>query len=349
MGVGEDIAVQAAGQAVNGFFGWLGQKRQQRYTQRNMQMAHQQNEESADKADSRKRAFYTDYESPAAMYKQLKDAGLSPGLFYGGSGAAGSGASGGAQAAGSSAPIGAGLPNPGLGLDLSQIKLNEAQARKLNADADYLEGKNPGGEADIAVKLADAGLKNAQKSYTKAQEDYTETLTVAQKFTNDMQDEARQDLLDEYKWRVNAMVANYEKAMSEATANKETLDLLKEKLGKDIEEIQTRIVLNTTNAEVSKEDINKLRAETYSINIQAKNEKKRYEWLEKELKTRLEQTGMMKQAMIISGAIGAGANVVRGLMDVFNPVKGLSNLLKKTGSGSGGGYWGMTTTETPGN
>lgn len=327
----------AGGQVVsniaNGVFGLLTQKQQQKYTQQNMRLGQELNEQSADKADERKRKFYTDFESPEAVMKQLKEAGLSPGMFYGGSGAAGMGASGGAQASTSALP-GAAYNNPGLGLDLSQIKLNEAQARNLNADADFKEGKNAGGEADIAAKLAEAGFKEAQKAYSDAQVEYTKAMTIAQQFQNDLTDEAREDLLAEYKWRVKGMQADYEKAMSEAKQNNETLELIKEKFGAEIAEIQTQAALNATKNQVTKEEIEKIRAETYSVLIQAENEKKKEDWIKKEIEARLEGTGMMKKAIIISAAIGAGANVVKGIMDIFNPAKGLAKLLRKGEKGA---------------
>lgn len=345
-------SAQIGSAAINGGFGMAMQKRQQKYTQENMDKAHQQNEESADNADKRKRAFYTDFESPEAVMRQLKEAGLSPGLFYGGSGTAGMNASGGAQGGGMSAPIGAGYVNPGLGLDLSAIQLNEAQARKLNTEADALEGKNAGGQADIAAKLAEAGYKTAQTAYTNAQTDYTEAMTVAQKFTNDLTDEARADILDDYRWRVKSMQANYEKAMSETKQNNELLELLKQKMGAEINEIMSQATLNITKNQVAKEEINKIIAETWSTWAQCENEKHKYEWFQRELETRLKTTGMMKSAIIISGAIGAGANVVKGLVDIFNPAKGLAKMLSKspTKNTFGGaqkateqatGYWGL--------
>lgn len=340
-------AAEIGSSAVNGAFGLWAQKKQQKYTRENMKSAYEYNEQSAENADVRKRKFYTDFESPEAQMRQLKEAGLSPGMFYGGNGT--TGASGGAQGGGVGTPTGAAYTNPGLGLDLSQIKLNEAQARNLNADADYKEGKNEGGAADIAAKLAEAGLKEAQKAYTRAQEEYTEALTVAQKFTNEVTENARQDILDEYKWRVKAMQSQYEKAMSESRNNNETLDLLKQKMGAEINEIMTQAVLNATKNKVAKEEIEKVMAETWSTWIQAENAEHQWEWFEKNLKARLEQTGMMQKAMIISAGIGAGGNVIKGIMDFFLPGKGIAGLLRKgkkgtfttTNTAGEGGYYGL--------
>ena len=52
----------------------------------NEQMAltnYQYGEKAADASDRRTRELYTDLYSPAAKVKQLKEAGLSPGLMYG--------------------------------------------------------------------------------------------------------------------------------------------------------------------------------------------------------------------------------------------------------------------------
>lgn len=339
---------QIGSTAINGGLGLLMQKRQQKYTEKNMQKAYEYNERGADNSDKRKRAFYTDFESPEAIMRQLKEAGLSPGLYYGGNGSSGT-ASGGAQASGINAPMGAAYTNPGLGLDISQIKLNEAQARNLNADADFKEGKNEGGQADIAAKLAEAGYKKAQEAYSKAQEEYTEALTIAQKFTNEVTDEARQDIIDDYKWRVKAMQAQYEKAMSETRQNDETLELLKQKMGAEINEIMTQAALNATKNQVAKEEVEKIMAETWSTWIQAENAEHQWEWFEKNLKSRLEQTELMQKAMIICAAIGAGGNVIKGLMDFFLPGKGIPSLLRKGKKGTftttstigEGGYYGM--------
>lgn len=111
------------------------------------QQSHKLNEQSADAADTRTRALYSDLESPEAKIGQLKSAGLSPGLMYGGGGSIGTGqVSPGAQAA---PAMGASLVQ---GMDISgilgglasaigastnarkapsEIKVNEAQAKQI--------------------------------------------------------------------------------------------------------------------------------------------------------------------------------------------------------------------------
>ena len=101
------------------------------------------NEEAANRADSRARAFYNDFNSPEAIRKQLESAGLSVGLMYGGAGANGQGhaSTQGAQGAGSGNQQGKTVtPNGAMMADMaltaSQVEVNKAEANKLNSEAD---------------------------------------------------------------------------------------------------------------------------------------------------------------------------------------------------------------------
>lgn len=119
------------------------------------QKSHELNEQSADAADTRTRALYSDLESPEAKVGQLKSAGLSPGLMYGGGGSIGTGQiSPGAQAApamgaslvqgmdisgilgGLASAIGA---NTNARKAPSEIKVNEAQAKQMQEQTKKLE------------------------------------------------------------------------------------------------------------------------------------------------------------------------------------------------------------------
>nr|QJB21220.1 MAG: DNA pilot protein [Microvirus sp.] len=101
------------------------------------------NVRSAEKADERTRALYNDLYSPQAKVQQLKNAGLSVGLMYGTGGAGGTSSTSGAQAAPASQQAQSQkspLENANLGLLLSQIAVNTAQAKKLEADANKTKG-----------------------------------------------------------------------------------------------------------------------------------------------------------------------------------------------------------------
>lgn len=101
---------------------------------------------------------YTNFEN---QKQHLLDAGLSPGLFYGGAGGVGatvSGSQGEGVGLGHETGVGFGIQEKALGLQLastaSQIALNESQAKKNNAEADKIAG------VDTALSKAEAKYKN---------------------------------------------------------------------------------------------------------------------------------------------------------------------------------------------
>jgi hypothetical protein len=83
-----------------------------------------------------------------AQVRHMKEAGLSPGLIYGNSG--GGGATTGSQGGGSAASGGA-PSRPQMGMEAllmgEQMNLMKAQARKLNVDANKIEGA----DTDLAI------------------------------------------------------------------------------------------------------------------------------------------------------------------------------------------------------
>lgn len=98
------------------------------------------NEMSAQNADARTRALYTDLYSPKAQIEQLREAGLSPSVYYDG-GAAGMSGQTGAQGAGTQGPV----PNPFYidPLSMAQIanimadtKVKEEEAENLSSDTE---------------------------------------------------------------------------------------------------------------------------------------------------------------------------------------------------------------------
>lgn len=105
--------------------------------------SHSLNEESAEAADTRTRALYNDLESPAAKVGQLKSAGLSPGLMYGGGGSIGTGqVAPGAQA---SPAMGASLVQ---GMDISGILSGLASAMTAGTTAQKSKSEIDKNEAE---------------------------------------------------------------------------------------------------------------------------------------------------------------------------------------------------------
>lgn len=129
------------------------------------------NELSAQNADARTRALYEDYQSPQALLQQYKAAGLSPSLMFAQGAAGAGGMTQGAQGSGAS-----GIAPTTYGAQLlegTQIALMQAQARKTNAEADTIEGKNARGQAEIKEiieKTNNYSLQNAWYEYENARQ-----------------------------------------------------------------------------------------------------------------------------------------------------------------------------------
>lgn len=105
-------------------------------------------DEAATTAYNRQQEFYNMYQSPSAMMRQLKEAGLSPGLMYGQGGTGGSGGTSVAQAVTPSPiPMQAAVMKPifdaQLATMLSQIEKTKAETRKTEVEAAKGEAELP--------------------------------------------------------------------------------------------------------------------------------------------------------------------------------------------------------------
>lgn len=116
------------------------------------------NEMSAENADRRTRALYSDFYSPAALMRQYQEAGLSPGLMFGGT--PGQGGMSGAQGAGSS-----GLQTPFMPFSLveaAQAANLFAQTKKTKAETENIEAGTENVKTDTALKKLEEKLKGFQ-------------------------------------------------------------------------------------------------------------------------------------------------------------------------------------------
>lgn len=144
-----------------------------------MKKQHEYNEKSANAAQKRAYEMWEDT-NYAAQIEQMKKANLSPGLMYGQAGAGGGTVSG-AQGQGTSQPIDKSiemkLKGQELGLQLanlaSQIKLNESQANKNNAEADKTSG--------VDTELAKTSIENLI-SQTKNEKDRNTLIWAEKRF-----------------------------------------------------------------------------------------------------------------------------------------------------------------------
>lgn len=139
----------------------------------------QYNEKAAENADARTRALYNDLYSPAAQMQQIKDAGLSPSIYANG-GMAGKSGTSGAQAAGANgvSPTVYGADPINAAIAAAQLGKVKAETDNIKADTANKEGTGAQGKADIAAKLAQAGLAEASKAYTEAQTTYQELVNT---------------------------------------------------------------------------------------------------------------------------------------------------------------------------
>lgn len=110
---------------------------------------------------------YTNFEN---QKEHLLNAGLSPGLFYGGAGPGGqtAGGQGSGVGLGSETGVGLGIQEKSLGLQLagmaSQVALNQSQANKNNAEANKIKG------ADTKLTESQTSLNKAMESLTNMKE-----------------------------------------------------------------------------------------------------------------------------------------------------------------------------------
>lgn len=120
-------------------------------------------EMAAQNADQRTRALYKDLQSPQAMMKQLREAGLSPSLMYGGEmgGSVGQGAQG-SGAAGISPNV-FGVPP----IEMAQIGLMQAQTEKVKAETENVETNTDKQKAEIDKLVEETKNEQLKQVYNE--------------------------------------------------------------------------------------------------------------------------------------------------------------------------------------
>lgn len=213
------------------------------------------NELAADNADARQRAQFRDLYSYPAQVKQMKEAGLNPALMYGG--ASGQG--------GASAPQGMGAGGVQAGyspMDLMSI----AQIENINADTEGKKIENQNKQdtinADIALKLSQAGLNKASQAYTETQNIRAQIASRIEGATEGIEIEkvmSEADLLywESFKCQYEAKSAEkqYDFDVDTYTARVKTIAAEYTKLLTDIKEGNSRIQLNQATIDKMANDI----------------------------------------------------------------------------------------------
>lgn len=160
-----------------------------------------------------------------AQMKEIKNAGLNPAMMYGMSGGGGTttGSSGGGapQVKGTSTGTGSGGGGGAIGMNLltaSQVKLMEAQARKLNVDADKAAGVDTENvKADTGQKLANTGNVQADTVLKKVE---TNIANLELAIKNDTQG----DVMDRIRWEAKRAYESMEQLRWDNALSKEQFD-----------------------------------------------------------------------------------------------------------------------------
>ena len=134
-------------------------------TAQDRELNYKYNERAAENADIRQRMLYYDLYSPKAQLKQIKEAGLSPSLMYGGASGGGGATPHGAQGNGVNGLQTGYSPIQGLNaLDAAQIGLISAETQKIKAETQNTEEQTIANKLQNFITSSNMGetLKQAQ-------------------------------------------------------------------------------------------------------------------------------------------------------------------------------------------
>lgn len=205
------------------------------------------NEKSAENAYNRQKQLLNEYYTPQAQIQQLKDAGLSPSLMYGGAGTTGTAST--AQGAGASGISPSYQPiNPLIGAQIANINADtakkQAETENVQANTETEKGENARGAAEIEKMLGENGLNKAKQIFTESQ-------NTAQVLINEINNEEREFIASEIQYRsellcnqagyYNELIA---KTNMEYRFEKDSYKDRIEEIKKNNLEIASRILLN---------------------------------------------------------------------------------------------------------
>lgn len=231
-GGGGQIWSQAAANTATGVFGIAAQRigakydrRQQLKTQEELnEMSMGYNKEMARYGKELDLQMWNDTGYGAQM-KQMKDAGINPGLMYGMGG-------GGAQTTGGGSP-GGGTPSAGIRdtggmaiqpVAVADMMLKKAQAENLNADTKVkLEGIPNIGKAGVKLDTETESLKQGITNM-KAQKALTEADTRIKTIIGNVSEQTQDDQKVKYHAETNKALDEARSAMAQAGVDEKTAD-----------------------------------------------------------------------------------------------------------------------------
>lgn len=310
------------GTVAQGAFGLIGQERAIEANRQAQERQFALNQEAARNAYLSNIAFYNNYNSPEAMVRQLKKAGLSVGMMYGQQGGNGQGHAAPSQAAGNTgittAPAAGGIDNP---FSIAEM----AQARKLNAEAEVIE--HYGGEdaqAGIALKNAQAAVQNSQEKLNQSlanqadkQAEWQGWQTKIAQIDEEIKAATKESVIELSKNKAAAIAASTEWYHQQIKESKDRQEEIKElarywhaqvfeTFGRALNlQLQNQVTENTIE-EITEMATVALRKAT----AEADNEEQVMERFEKEMEVRLKE----KNALIISSVINGLGSIAGGFV-----------------------------------
>lgn len=279
---GVDVLGSLIGSGINAGFDELARARNFEY-----------NEKAADNADKRLRAQFHDLYSYGAQKKQMEQAGLSPSLMF----SKGAGGQGGA-----SAPQGAGASGvQGNHVTLDPMSQAEMDALREQTRGQKIENdmKQEAIEADIALKLSQAGLNKASEAYKRVQTEREEILkNIDIATTEDQINEIRnrannmywESWLTQYESRSAYVKAQVDEATMETHIKTETAKY---------EQLLTQIKVGESQVELNSATIEKMALDIGIAAYRANTERMSYhaqkKWFEDQIKNQIHKMAQDKE------------------------------------------------------
>lgn len=247
-------------------------------------------EKAADNADKRQRAQFHDLYSYSAQKKQMEEAGLSPSLMFA-NGASGQG--------GATAPQGGGASGvQGGHVTLDPMSQAEIDALREQTRGQKIENdmKQESIEADIALKLSQAGLNKASESYKRVQ-------TEREQILKEIDVATTEDQINEIRNRANNMyweswLTQYESrsAYVRAQVDEATMQTHIQTETAKYQQLLTDIKVGQSQVQLNSATIDKMALEIGIAAFKANTERMSYhaqkKWFEDQIKNQIEK---MKQ------------------------------------------------------
>lgn len=249
---------------------------QQGYNKENMALQYQYGEQAANNADARTRQLYNDLQSPQAKVEQLRNAGLSPGLMYGGSGSIGSSIPSGSQGGGAASQAINVQPNKAINpFENANMALTWAQTAKLLAEAKNTDEDTDGTKIDNKIKratfntqiaTANAELDKiiAESNNQKTQSLLTKLKGTYQKYENIIKAETLEEQAEIIEKTLEEQVEIVNQAKIKSYIDKET----QEDIIKNIKETAKKATEDALYAKFKNDDLNELERDLLNKKIE---------------------------------------------------------------------------------